>query len=214
MRVVLTLSLIAIAATACASPSAPTTTLAKPAPARSTSADPLAVPTWQVGDRWVYDWTSGSESGSKTIEVVDSKTVNGVPYYVVRLGDAEHYYTRELHWAAAIRDGKVEARMVPPQRWFVWPLAPGAQWTYDGRFEQHESVVTFNDRFVVGTVESVEVPAGRYDALKVARETTHRDSDEYWYASEVRWYVRWLGRRGDSQFTERLREYRPASRTR
>lgn len=174
----------------------------------------VAMPAWQVGDRWVYEWTSGPESGTKTVEVAEIREVNGVRYYVVRLSDAEHYYTQALHWAAAVRGGKVEARMVPPHPWFVWPLAPGARWVHQGRFEQGEGATTFDDRFTVIGAESVEVPAGRYEAVKLVRETARRDGDEYWYAPDVRWYARWLGRRGDSQFEERLREYRPAARPR
>jgi hypothetical protein len=33
---------------------------------------------------------------------------------VVRLGDLDHYYTRGLDWAAAVRTSTVEARMIPP----------------------------------------------------------------------------------------------------
>jgi hypothetical protein len=183
-------------------------------PARAASAAPLVEPAWQVGDRWVYEWTSGKESGTKTLEVVDVRDLNSVRYYIVRLGDSEHYYTHALHWAAAVREGKVEARMVPPQPWFVWPLAPGARWVHQGRFEQSEGVLTHDDRFAVIGPERVEVPAGRYEAVKLVRETNRRDGDEYWYAPDVRWYARWLGRRGDSQFEERLREYRPAPRPR
>ena len=181
-------------------------------PTRAASATPLAAPAWQVGDRWIYEWTSGQESGTKTIEVTEVREMSGVRYYVVRLGDSEHYYTDALHWAAAVREGKVEARMVPPQPWFVWPLAPGARWVHQGRFEQSEGVVTHDDRFAVIGPERVEVPAGRYEAVKLVRETNRRDGDEYWYAPDVRWYARWRGRRGDSQFEERLREYRAAPR--
>jgi hypothetical protein len=46
----------------------------------------------------------------------------------------------------------------------------------------------------------------------VVRETDRRDFDEYWYAPEVRWYVRWTGNRGDVRFEERLREYSAAPR--
>ena len=56
------------------------------------------------------------------------------------------------------------------------------------------------------------MPAGRFQAMRVARQSDGRDSDEYWYAAEVRWYVRWVGRRGDVTFEERLKEYRPAPR--
>jgi len=183
-------------------------------PAHAASATPLAAPAWQVGDRWIYEWTSGQESGTKTIEVIEVSDVRGVQYYVVRLDDSKHYYTDGLHWAFAVREGRVEARMVPPQPWFVWPLAPGARWVHQGRFEQSEGVVTHDDRFAVIGPERVEVPAGRYEAVKLVRETNGRDGDEYWYAPDVRWYARWRGRRGDSQFEERLREYRAAPRPR
>jgi hypothetical protein len=196
----------------CATGSAPPTTPQGAVP--STSAASTAAPTWQVGDRWVYEWTSGNESGTKTIEVVDLRDLNGVPYYVVRLGESDHYYTRALHWAAAIREARVEARMVPPHPWFVWPLAAGAHWTHQGRFETREGAATYNDRFTVIGTEFVEVPAGRYQAVKLVRETDRRDGDEYWYAADIRWYARWLGRRGDSQFEERLREYHAAARPR
>jgi hypothetical protein len=193
---------------------ASTSTPAGASPARPTAAAPLAAPVWQVGDWWVYEWTSGKESGTKTIQVIDVRDLSGVRYYVVRLGESEHFYTDALHWAAAVREGTVEARMVPAQPWFVWPLAPGARWIHQGRFEHREGVVTHDDRFAVIGPERVEVPAGRYEAIKLVRETNGRDSDEYWYAPDVRWYARWLGRRGDSQFEERLREYRPAPRPR
>jgi hypothetical protein len=191
-------------------------------PARAAPAATFTEPAWQVGDRWVYAWTSGKESGTKTVEVVELREVNGVRYYVVRLrdserpgdADTEHYYTQALHWAAAVRDRKVEARMAPPHPWFVWPLVAGARWTHQGRFEQREGSTTFNDRFAVIGPERVDVPAGRYEAVKLVRETDRRDGDEYWYVPDVRWYARWLGQRGDSQFEERLREYRPAPRPR
>jgi hypothetical protein len=75
-----------------------------------------------------------------------------------------------------------------------------------------EGKVQHNDSFAVIAAETVEVPAGRFRALKVVRETDRRDSDLYWYAPEVRWYVKWIGRRRDTQFEEQLREYRMAPR--
>lgn len=196
-------SMLAGCAAGSSPPSAPDRT-----PSPPTTAAPVEAPKWQIGDRWVYDWTFGTESGTKTVEVVDLRDLNGVSYFVVRLGDSEHYYTQALHWAAAVRDGKVEARMVPPQPWFMWPLVAGTRWTHQGRFEQREGAAMFDDRFVVIGPEPVEVPAGRYEAIKLMRQTDRRDGDEYWYAPDVRWYARWIGRRGDSQFEERLREYR------
>jgi hypothetical protein len=197
----------------CAAGSAPPGRDAE-APPLPAIAGSLAAPTWVAGDLWVYEWSSGKESGTKTVEVLGLREAGGARYYVVRVGDAEHYYTEGLHWAAAVREGKVEARMAPAQPWFQWPLAPGARWSGQSRFEHREAVVTHHDRFTVVGPESLDVPAGRYQAMKVTRETDKRDRDEYWYAPDVRWYVRWVGRRADTEFDERLREYRAAPRPR
>jgi hypothetical protein len=215
VRALVGLAVAAAALSGCAggAPPAGPADAARPAPEK-----PVAAPTWKPGDRWVFEWTSGKDSGTKTVEVVELRDLNGVGYYVVRLGDSQnsytpthHWYTRTLHWAAAIRESRVEARMVPPHPWFSWPLTAGARWTHQGRFETSEGTAAFNDRFAVIGPELVEVPAGRYEAVKLVRETDRRDGDEYWYAPDVRWYVRWLGRRGDTHFEERLREYQAAS---
>jgi len=203
--VVLRLAGIVLALTACSAAAPPT---APPAPA----AVSLPAPEWRPRDTWVYDWTSGDRIGTKTLEVLETRTVNNVPYHVVRLDDVDHYYTTALHWAAAIREGRVEARMVPAQPWFMWPLTASQRWEHRGTFEDRNGTSRFNDRFTAVGMETVDVPAGRFQAMKVARQSDGRDSDEYWYAADVRWYVRWVGRRGDVTFEERLKEYRPAPR--
>lgn len=172
-----------------------------------------APPEWRPGDRWVYQWTSGAEKGTQTIEVHEiNREINTVRYHVVRIGNIDHYYTPALHWAASVRNARVEARMVPPQPWFVWPLEVGRRWTHQGVYEDQHGTTPYNDAFAVVAAETVEVPAGRFRALKVVRETTRRESDQYWYAPEVRWYVKWIRRRGDIQVEEQLLEYQAAPR--
>lgn len=183
--------------------------------APSVSASQISIaepPEWRPGDRWVYEWTSGSESGTKTLEVMEIREVKGVRYYVVRLSDVDHYYTRELHWAAAIRNSTVEARMVPPHPWFVWPLTVGRRWVHQGTWEDRGATRPVNDTFSVVAVEAVDVPAGTFQAVKLARESSAQGLDEYWYVSAVRSYVRWIGQRGNVTFEERLREYHAAPR--
>ncbi len=174
-----------------------------------------APPEWRPGDRWVYDWTSGTNTGTKTVEVLEIKEINRVRYYVVLAGDVEHfeqYFTLDFRWSAISRDSRVEARMIPPQPWFIWPLEVGSRWVHRGVYEGLDGNKQYNDTFAVVASETVEVPAGRFPALKVVREASSRDSDQYWFAPEVRWYVRWIGRRGEVQFEERLREYHVAPR--
>lgn len=171
-----------------------------------------APPEWRPGDRWVYDWTSGTHTGTKTVEVLEIKEINKVRYYVVRVGDSEQYYTLDFRWSGIVRDSRVEARMIPPQPWFTWPLEVGSRWVQRGVYEALDENKRVTETFAVVASETVEVPAGRFPALKVVREASSRDSDQYWFAPEVRWYVRWIGRRGEDQFEERLREYHMAPR--
>jgi hypothetical protein len=201
------LALLAGALAGCALPSSGS------APAAPPLTGPVSAPQLRPGDRWVYEWTSGTDKGTKTVEIVDIRDLNGVRYYVVRVSDVDHHYlTMDLHWAANVREGKVEARMVPPQPWFQWPLEAGRRWTHRAVFEAADSRQERQDAFAVIGPESVEVPAGRFSALKLVREGGQRDSDEYWYVPEIRGYVRWVGRRDGVQFEERLRLYQPAPR--
>lgn len=199
---------VALALGACAAPAAPPATPAEaPAPPRAVTA-----PSWRPGDQWIFGSTSGTETVTKTVEVVEIRQIKGTPFYLLRSGDVEHFWTRDLEWAGSMRDQKVESRMTPPEPLFVWPLEPGRRWEHRGTYEDRSGKRQANDSFSVVGVEVVEIPAGRFTALKVVRETDNRDSDQYWYVPEVRFYAKWIGRRGDKQFEEQLREYRPAPR--
>jgi hypothetical protein len=208
------LAVLTLSSAACVTADGPHTPepLIAPAAPANRLVSMSAPPEWRPGDRWTYDLTSGNERETKSMEVVEVREIGGVPYYVVRLGDVDHYYTRSLNWAAAIRDAKVEARMLPPHPGYVWPLELGKRWTYHGVWEDQNSRHDLNDRFAVVAVETVEVLAGRFEALKIVREGSTASSDEYWFVPAVRSYVRWVARRGDRQFEERLREYRAAPR--
>lgn len=161
----------------------------------------------------MFEWKTADQSGTKTVEIRSIQEVNAVTYYVARQDDLDMYYTRDLHWAAAVRRSTVEARMAPPQPWFVWPLQVGREWSYVGTYQDRNGKAPRKDRFVVLAGERIEVPAGQFDTLKVIREGSQDDSDEYWYAPEIRWYVRWVGRRGNVSFEERLREHHAGPRT-
>ena len=172
-----------------------------------------SAPQWRAGDRWVFGWTSGKENGSRTLEVREAATVNGVEYYILNAGGGiTQYYTKDLHFAAAVQQGKVIARMVPPTPWLTWPLKPAGHWVHQGVYEESRGSQKQADAFTVVGVESVTVPAGTYRAFKVTRQAESGDSDQYWYSPEVRWYVRWEGRRAEVTFEERLTSYHPAAR--
>jgi hypothetical protein len=171
-----------------------------------------AAPDWRPGDRWLYGLLIGAEQGSKTVEVIDVRDFNNAKYYIVRVGELEHFYTTQLQWAGHAREKKIESRMNPPLPWFTWPLEPGRTWTYTGTLQDPTGTVQRNDKFIVLGAEVVEVPAGRFNTLKVVHESDRGDRNEYWYAPEARSYVKWIWRRDGSSTEEQLREYRAASR--
>jgi len=200
------LGLLSSCATATTPPVA-TSPASQPSPVPAVAAID-SPPQWRVGDRWMYGWTAGSETGTKTVEVVELRELNQVMFYIVRVGDLTHLYTRELQWAGSMRNQRIESRMTPPLPWFAWPLESGRRWVHQGTYEDANGKTPDSDRFSVAGVEAVEVPAGRFQAVKVIRETDRKDLDQYWYAPEVGFYVKWVGRRGDAQFEEQLQEYR------
>jgi hypothetical protein len=170
-------------------------------------------PVWRAGDRWVYAWTAGSNKGTKTSEAMGQREVGGVQYNVLRIDIVQLYYTLDLNWAANLLDSKVVARATPPQPWFSWPLEVGKRWEYQGEYEDQERKDRARESYQVVGVEQVAVPAGTFRALRIVREAHGSIADEYWYAPEVRWYVKWVGRRGKDEFQEVLQEYVPAPQT-
>lgn len=167
-------------------------------------------PTWHAGDRWVHAWTSGTEKGIKTSEVRGLREVRGVQYQVVRMEPLDVYFTADLHWAwaASVAESRVTARAVPPLPWFTWPLEVGRRWGYQGILEDQQRKESVRDSYKVLGVESVSVPAGTFQAFKIVREVDSAVVDQYWYAPNVRWYVKWVGRRGKDEFEEVLQEYK------
>ena len=61
------------------------------------------------------------------------------------------------------------------------------------------------------SVAPIAVPAGTFQAFKIVREVESVVVDQYWYAPDVRWYVKWVGRRGKDEFQEVLQEYTQAT---
>ena len=171
-----------------------------------------ARPVWSAGDRWVHTWSAGTEKGVKTAEARGLREVRGVQYQVLRMGAIDIYFTADLHWAwaASVAESRVTARAVPPLPWFKWPLQAGGRWEYQGTLEDQKHKESFRDSYKILGVESVAVPAGTFQAFKIVREAESVIADQYWYAPDVRWYVKWVGRRGKEEFEEVLQEYRPA----
>jgi hypothetical protein len=201
-------------------PPEPPPAAAAPRPTATPSPTPLKTvaaaqkpPVWRPGDRWTYSIFIGTEQGTKTVEVIEVRESSNPPFYVLRVGELEHLYTTQLQWAGHARDRKIESRISPPLPWFTWPLEPGRRWTYRGTLQDATGSLQREDTFVVLGAEIVDVPAGRFDTIKVLHEGDRGDRNEYWYAPDVRSYIKWVWQRGTSRTEELLREYHAAPRT-
>jgi hypothetical protein len=84
--------------------------------------------------------------------------------------------------------GKVFAA---PEAMLKLPAKPGDTWTVDYETPPHRDVVTAT--YTVGKVEDVEVPAGKFKAIRVESNTTERlpGSSTSWYAPGVG-LVKWV----------------------
>src|SRR5262249_12988839 len=108
----LLISATLLALAACASSAPPQETGAgrqggaPAAPSTQTTAPPFvptSPPEWLTGDEWTFGWTSGANTGTKVVAIVGSMEIGGTRYYLARVGDMDHLYTRDLPWAVALR---------------------------------------------------------------------------------------------------------------
>jgi hypothetical protein len=161
-------------------------------PTRKTSA--CALPVWKPGFQWQYRWSDQRGSGIYVRVVTGEEIVDGVPYYVMQTGNRNIYWaTADLAWLMEQVNGEIESQALPAYRKFIWPLEPGKtwvaryQWTHPGEGKTEER---FRRHRIVGP-ESVQVPAGTYQALRtVVTDSSGKKLSEYWYAPEARWLVK------------------------
>ena len=151
-------------------------------------------PSWKPGFQWHYRWSDPRGSGTYIRAITDEESLDGMPHYVMRTGSRSIYWSKsDLSWLMEQVNGEVETQAGPAYRKFVWPMEPGKtwvaryQWAHPGEGKTEER---FRRHRVVAT-ESVQVPAGVYQALHVVvTDSAGKKVNEYWYASEVRWLVK------------------------
>ena len=153
--------------------------VAWPVAGQQPEAPTAQAPTWVVGDSWVFRGTA-NRPGTFTVTAVD----------------ADAYSVREDNdgRSSLVRISRT-LEIEPPyshRTYFMWPLRVGATWSY----QFHGATFTGSDRYTVTTYERVTVPAGTFDAFRIAvREcATERPSVcvglTIWYAPTVKWYVK------------------------
>jgi len=182
---------------------------------------PVAKPEVKVDDRWVYRLTDKRRKPPSMIyemrvSFVDARAIHAV---VERQGgkrEGDATWTPEWNAVVAPDEGVVEVE----KGMFQFPLSPGQQYPAAwemrrpraGAFHvRHERRVT-----IVGW-EDVEVPAGRFRALKIQADGHFRRFDKvasdearntFWYAPQVKRWVKSVYQDAALEVVEELYFYR------
>ncbi|MDY3553671.1 hypothetical protein R5W24_002776 [Gemmata sp. JC717] len=158
-----------------------------------------------VGAKWVYEW--GGADRIEEVTAVDEKDGQAVvtvgvlvdkkftPYCKVLVSD------RGLFFGT----GGLEEKTFP-NALLKLPAKPGSRWDWEVREVGRKVVCT------VGPTEDVEVPAGKFRAVRVESEVpVGKDLTQTtttWYAPEVGW-VKMVSRVGGAEETKALKSFAP-----
>jgi len=155
---------------------------------------PVAAPTWSVGDEWTYRWESPQGSGTLVWWVSREAEIEGQPYWVMEGASQEIWHRKSDLAVAQFAVGKqLQSRNRPPHQYADWPLSVGKAWERAFEEERPATRETRNVvfRYHVEGAETVTVPAGTFQTLKIVRRVrSGAILTEFWYSPEVRHWVR------------------------
>lgn len=152
-------------------------------------------PEWKIGHQWQYAWKGPGTKGTVTAEVLREDTFEGNLSLVLRVVRNEHIYRKaDLAFLATLVEGKTVVRRIPAFQIFSWPLEVSKEWRDTSVIENlvRQSSEKTDNELVVSHTEEVKVPAGTFKALKIEAYSFQTGSlvSEYWYAPEVKWFVK------------------------
>lgn len=159
---------------------------------------------YQLGEKWVWKWERKVEGevraeGEDLQEVVD---YNGT------LGLWNGMDTVQIPAKAAPDPGKTPFRN--------WPLQVGKKWKYESEWENNEGTTgkTSQDAEIV-SFENMNVVAGTFKAYKIVYKGIVTNSrgfkgemtDIWWYAPELKTYIKHVNEDGYGVYTNELTSY-------
>lgn len=153
-------------------------------------------PRWAAGDSWTYRGKGRDGTYTITRTVLREGLFEGREAYEVQAGESRYWYTRQLGYLAKVTGEQVVRRAIPPEDW-RWPLQVGKTWSttvtwVDGPGEDQRFVLTAV--WAVDAYEEIKTPAGTFKAFKVSRrEMESGASQEFWYSSAVKGWVKLRG---------------------
>lgn len=157
--------------------------------ATQTSAAPRDFYPLRVGDSWTYRHSEGSPITMKVLR--EEKQADGTLQYVVELNagnEINYFYSKPDGWVLLHgttypqEQTGMKVEYSPPKQYLKNPLTPGAKWDWAGKDGASESSQ------VIGQ-EWIEVPAGRFQAMKVFSKVALPEGGStdktYWFVDGV-----------------------------
>ncbi len=168
----------------------PTDSLAKPAK-KAPDYFPLRTNDW-----WRYRSTQANGSTSEfTLKVISEEPhADGTIRHCIELSNPKplirDWYTKTASGVVLNEEeylgGGGKITLEPPRPILQMPLTPGERWTWSGTARAHTSVEESNE---VAGVERLEVPAGRFDAVKILTQIEQGGV----HASKTSWFAPGVG---------------------
>jgi hypothetical protein len=156
------------------------------APVPKDQPKPLLYYPIQKGAKWVYQYNGGEwtciatsveEKGASKIVTVEKKVNDKlVPLWIISVSDKGLY-------EIAAGDVKLES----PLPLLTLPAKPGDKWELN---HTQEGLPKINGTVRVGDVETIEVPAGKYETLRLEWDYTLDGKSQqrtYWFARDIGW---------------------------
>ncbi len=147
---------------------------------------PVDQPRWDEGDHWTWHRTSGAD----------------ITYTVLKV-TPEGYSVHARDTSTGIRIILIPLNLAPEDAhffYFRWPLEPGKKWTRKVTGQLSGRSMTWTVTHTVVGQELVEVPAGRFDAVRISgrhcNDTVGGCGDfAIWYAPKVKYgaKITWFG---------------------
>ena len=173
--------------------------------------DKIDIPVWNVGDQWAYSDTSPYLNIQGAIEVVavDQDTYTAEFSGDMCIAETQNFTTiifekSTLHRIYYLRNNVREEYERGRRKLFNFPLNPGKQWDdeYSGASLIRgvgSPVLDFFENYKVLGWEDVEVPAGKFKAIKLEITMGHgakgnvsasNFTNIYWYSPDVKHFVK------------------------
>ena len=180
---------------------------------------PAPTPTPAVGDSWTYQYSDVRKGIKGNLNRIEVTSIDNAGVHVaVRRADGGAPPTQQLFSTDMNPIDRGSMHFTPSFSRFVFPLAPGTEWTSDvvGDNQKLGKQLRYAIKGKVLDWEKIKVPAGEFDALKVVVDARYRaegaGADNDGQLTETIWFVPELNNFAKLDYLETDKQGRIANR--